>query len=1028
PTPSIPPCQTTDGEFHKMREWQSRPVAGQDEAGVPDILRLNEFSEATLLHTLRVRYARDEVYSFVGPILLGLNPYKWTIKNLYSEETMLRYKGLPHGALPPHLFCVADAAYAALIAGSSSGSGGSAGGISGGGKFQSQSIIISGESGAGKTESTKIVMQYLARIATSAYDHSRDGGDAANGGESGGGGGGGGNTLHVGQLEERVLSANPLLESFGNARTLRNDNSSRFGKYIMIEFDASGRIDGARIINYLLERTRVVSQARGERNYHIFYQLLLGADDATLAELKLTRNPGDFAYLAGGGGDYGLQGRSDAADFGVTTACLSAIGVGAKTRRGILGLLAAVLHLGEVRFEEGGCSGGDDGGVLVAAATAPHLEAAAAALGLELRALADALCKKVITIGGRRQASSFSKEQAAEKRDAMAKALYHQLFLWLVRKLNATIASPAGGPRGFIGVLDIYGFENFGEHNSFEQLLINYANERLQRHFNQHIFEVEQRDYQNDGISWDYITFSDNAPCLELIDGRWARPAAGNAATGMPVPGILLTLDDAHKVPGTASSRNPDAGFLTTLVINLGGGGSGGGAGGGGGGSATGPSGGGGSGGSEGGGHPDFFVPPLRSSTHFGIRHYAGDVTYRVDGFARKNGENLSNDLKEALASAAAPLAKEVLAVGELLGGRGGGDGVGNGGGAGSGGGGGGHHRVGMLSVSAQFRASLAELMATIARTSPSYIRCVKPNHRKVPGALDATEVLRQLRYSGMMEAIRIRREGYALREDLTAFYRRYRMLAPGCRDAAELVDTLSIKLEVAHDQWQVGSTRVFLKSEMAERLEQLAAAASAAAARKVQGRWRGFVARRRRRARATLRGWLLRRRIKRELEVRIAQRHIMIQRVAAFVRRAAVLRKFRRRRRYAALWPLLAERALRQRRRADLGDPLCAAPAAELATALADTEAALAAAAAVADYAAEEAAETAAAARPPTRAELDLEAEEFRLRLADAQAAANFSLCKHLAERLAAVDELRRQQPTLWELRERVAAARAAL
>ena len=565
--------KTSDGTLHRIKNSSKlvKLTSPEDYIGVDDVLHLPHVTEASLLHALRIRYKRDEIYTNAGPILISVNPYK-TINatvtgsaSIYSEERMMLYRNSTKSS--PHLFSVADKAYTALIRSGKETAiatdnldGPKRDGVS---TIRNQSIIISGESGAGKTEATKIIMQYLARITQLSLPERKKTGTHSS-------------------LEDRVLSSNPLLESFGNARTLRNDNSSRFGKFIQIFFDIeSGTISGAMISNYLLEKTRITTQIEGERNYHIFYQLLSGADETLLGELNLEGGSSIFKYL---GKRNSQKSKRDIAGFTETRDCLKRIGLDENDQKYLLQIVASVLHIGNIEFEQqgtvddsNGTASHDDGSSEYARVTEESLTSlttACSMLGLDQKEVKEAILTKVLSIGGKTIKKSQDVVQACDKRDAFAKMIYSSLFLWLVKRINQTIAahpameidksdstdifspgSTAGKfdfdfKVGSIGVLDIYGFEQF-DINGFEQLLINYANEKLQRHFNRHLFEVEQDLYASEGVDWTYITFNDNRPCLELIEG--SRGTVG----------ILGTLDDSWGGMGTASEK--DVKFVSHL-------------------------------------------------------------------------------------------------------------------------------------------------------------------------------------------------------------------------------------------------------------------------------------------------------------------------------------------------------------------------------------------------------------------------------------------------------------------------------
>lgn len=371
-----------------------------------------------------------------------------------------------------------------------------------------------------QTEATKIILRYLAKITRKQ-------------------------TEEVAALEDRVLSSNPLLETFGNAKTLRNNNSSRFGKFIHIYFDANGSIAGASIANYLLEKTRITHQVQGERNYHVFYQLLSGANEELLVELGLQGGMKAFRYL----GNKGQTSAEDKKSFAETKACLESIGLDEEDQKSVFGMVAAVLHLGNIQFEAN-----DHDVAVISESSKQSLRNACTLLGLDEEKLMEAVLNKQIVVNGKSILKSQTVPLAEDKRDALAKMTYACLFLWLVNKVNESFKiiedAAEDSKLGNISVLDIYGFESF-EVNGFEQFLINYCNETLQRHFNKHLFETEQELYSTEGVDWSYISFNDNRPCLELIEG------------GGGCVGILNTLDEAWSGMGGISEK--DAQFAKQL-------------------------------------------------------------------------------------------------------------------------------------------------------------------------------------------------------------------------------------------------------------------------------------------------------------------------------------------------------------------------------------------------------------------------------------------------------------------------------
>jgi myosin heavy subunit len=401
-------------EVYKVPQKMITNVSNQDDEGIEDILNLQDFSEMSLIHTLRVRFHRDDIFTFVGPILISVNPYKWS-KDLYSEDLMFDY--FNQRVSEPHLFFVADSAYKSLLESIAMQSP------------KDQSIIISGESGAGKTEATKVIMRYLAKVTTSAS---------------------GINDGRVGELETKVLNTNVMLEAFGNARTLRNDNSSRFGKFIKIQFNSTGRIVGATIEKYLLEKTRITNQCDGERNFHIFYQLIRGADDALRNSLLLNRKIDSYRYLTGSTCTT-IPRVDDAAEFRATCDSLESVGICGPMQEQLFSLISGMLLLGNVHFEED--ANQNVNGVTVDSQSC--LLNAAQLLGLDADHLLVQMTQQNMHVGAQVIIKSQTHAQALDKRDSFAKSIYTMVFNWLVNKINETIAFDDKS-KGTIGVLGIY--------------------------------------------------------------------------------------------------------------------------------------------------------------------------------------------------------------------------------------------------------------------------------------------------------------------------------------------------------------------------------------------------------------------------------------------------------------------------------------------------------------------------------------------------------------------------------------------
>ncbi|XP_020213120.1 myosin-6 [Cajanus cajan] len=505
-------------------------------SGVDDMTKLAYLHEPGVLDNLRSRYDINEIYTYTGNILIAVNPFI-KLPHLYDSHMMAQYKGAAFGELSPHPFAVADAAYRLMI-----------------NEGISQSILVSGESGAGKTESTKLLMRYLAYM----------GGRVA--------------VAEGRTVEQKVLESNPVLEAFGNAKTVRNNNSSRFGKFVEIQFDQKGRISGAAIRTYLLERSRVCQVSDPERNYHCFY-MLCAAPPEDIKKYKL-EDPRTFHYL-NQSNCFQLEGVDESKEYRDTRRAMDIVGISSKEQDAIFQVVAAILHLGNIEFVKGKEI---DSSIPKDEKSRFHLQTAAELFMCDAKALEDSLCKRVIVTRDETITKWLDPEAAALSRDALAKIVYTRLFDWLVDKINNSIGQDPQS-KSLIGVLDIYGFESF-KTNSFEQFCINLTNEKLQQHFNQHVFKMEQEEYKKEEIDWSYIEFVDNQDILDLIE---KKPG-----------GIIALLDEACMFP--RSTHETFAQKLYQTFKN----------------------------------HKRFSKPKL-SRSDFTICHYAGDVTYQTEFFLDKN-------------------------------------------------------------------------------------------------------------------------------------------------------------------------------------------------------------------------------------------------------------------------------------------------------------------------------------------------------------------------------------------------------
>uniref|UniRef100_A0A0E0HR60 Myosin motor domain-containing protein n=2 Tax=Oryza nivara TaxID=4536 RepID=A0A0E0HR60_ORYNI len=537
--------KTITANLSKLYPKDMEAAAG----GVDDMTKLSYLHEPGVLQNLATRYELNEIYTYTGNILIAVNPFQ-RLPHLYDPHMMQQYKGAPFGELSPHVFAVADVAYRAMIH-----------------EGKSNSILVSGESGAGKTETTKMLMRYLAYL----------GGRAATEGRT---------------VEQQVLESNPVLEAFGNAKTVRNNNSSRFGKFVEIQFDKQGRISGAAVRTYLLERSRVCQISDPERNYHCFY-LLCAAPQEEVEKYKLG-NPKTFHYL-NQSNCYELVGVSDAHEYLATRRAMDIVGISTQEQDAIFRVVAAILHIGNIEFAKGKEV---DSSVLKDDKSKFHLDTTAELLMCDSGALGDALCKRVMVTPEEVIKRSLDPYNATVSRDGLAKTIYSRLFDWLVDKINSSIGQDPNS-KSLIGVLDIYGFESF-KLNSFEQFCINYTNEKLQQHFNQHVFKMEQEEYTKEQIDWSYIEFVDNQDVLDLIE---KKPG-----------GVIALLDEACMFPKSTHETFSQKLYQTFQKHKR-------------------------------------FVKPKLSRTDFTICHYAGEVLYQSDQFLDKNKDYVVAEHQELLSA-----------------------------------------------------------------------------------------------------------------------------------------------------------------------------------------------------------------------------------------------------------------------------------------------------------------------------------------------------------------------------------------
>ncbi|XP_034257652.1 unconventional myosin-Vb isoform X5 [Pantherophis guttatus] len=714
--------------------------------GENDLTALSYLHEPAVLHNLKVRFLEsNHIYTYCGIVLVAINPYEQL--PIYGQDVIYAYSGQNMGDMDPHIFAVAEEAYKQMAR-----------------DEKNQSIIVSGESGAGKTVSAKYAMRFFASVGGSSSESN---------------------------IEEKVLASSPIMEAIGNAKTTRNDNSSRFGKYIQIGFDKRYRIIGANMRTYLLEKSRVVFQAADERNYHIFYQLCASASLPELKDLSLLEAK-DFFYTSLGG-DTSLEGVDDAEDFEKTKQAFTLLGVKESYQMTIFKILAAVLHLGNVDFRSE-----RDGESCSITNQDQHLHHFCRLLGVEHSQMEHWLCHRKLVTTSETYTKNMSLQQAVNARNALAKHIYAQLFNWIVQHINKALYTTVK-QHSFIGVLDIYGFETF-EYNSFEQFCINYANEKLQQQFNLHVFKLEQDEYMKEQIPWTLIDFYDNQPCIDLIEAKL---------------GILDLLDEECKVP-----KGTDENWAQKLYDRH--------------------------------GNSQHFQKPRMSNMAFIIVHFADKVEYYCEGFLEKNRDTVHEEQINILKASkypaivelfhdekdpapAAPSGKKTSSKINIRAARPTVKAA---------------NKEHKKTVGHQFRNSLHLLMETLNATTPHYVRCIKPNDEKLPFTFDPKRAVQQLRACGVLETIRISAAGYPSRWTYHDFLNRYRVLMKDKsiskkKDKILICKTLLESLIKDPDQFQFGRTKIFFRAGQVAYLEKLRADKFRAATIMIQKTVRGWLQRR---------------------------------------------------------------------------------------------------------------------------------------------------------------------------------------
>ena len=720
-------CTLTGSDGSSITKTVSEMIPANSSDDTPgDHTGLIHLNEPSILHNSKLRFVKDEIYTFTGRILVALNPFKM-ISGLYGPESMAKYAKQDPSKTGPHVFAVAERAYVQMLK-----------------SKKDQSICMSGESGAGKTETNKQLMMFLAKRAA------KDG--------------------NVEAISDAILKSNPITEAFGNAKTSRNNNSSRFGKFIKVHFSEFGAVAGAQIRTYLLERSRVSAVSKGERSYHIFYQLLVGATAEMRTSLKLGKlGPADFSLLRQSG-CIDVPSINDKEDYETISDAFLACGVDKADRAELFAIVAGLLHLGNVHFKDGG-----DGYAVVAKDAEGALAASTALFGTTFD---EALITQVVTIN---KDSSFTKKLnakgATEARDAMGRTIFVRLFDWLVMKVNGFVGGGGKALAGmrYIGLLDIFGFERF-ENNSFEQLCINFTNEKLQQFFLGCVFKTEEEIHKLQGVRWKPVEFQDNQGCIDLIEKN--------------PNGILRILDTQCKMPGSSDAKFMEAVNQAHKAS-------------------------------------DFTTPvqkaKKRANEAFVVNHFAGKVCYdcKNGSWLEKNNDTLPVALQGQLETAKLNLLATICGGGRKSQAEGSGANAARNTGA---------HKAKKSatfnSIGRRFIGELATLIHDLASTSSHFVRCIKPNSVLKPSVFEARMVLEQLRCGGVFDAVEVMKSSFPTRIPYIDIYGKYAKLLPaelvGQLPEGPFCEVVALALDVHHSDYALGTTMLFLKAGKGVFLEEL--------------------------------------------------------------------------------------------------------------------------------------------------------------------------------------------------------------